>query len=96
MSAFGPKATSARLQDSLFSGFGGNHTHGMQFNFSRPMSPTEGNFSRRRRIIISEGQCVCRWHMTDALLNIAVFAVFVLCIVGFAMYGARNDRLKRN
>jgi hypothetical protein len=34
--------------------------------------------------------------MIDALLNVAVFAVLVLCIIVFGMYGARNERLGRN
>jgi len=34
--------------------------------------------------------------MIDALLNLAVFAVLVLCIIGFGVYGARKERLGRH
>ena len=44
-----------------------------------------------KRILVVEDQPDNRQIIRDM-----VFAVLVLRIMGFAMYGARNDRLRRN
>src|ERR1041384_196315 len=67
---------------------------GCNFNFPGSMSATEGNSSSQCRFILGEGHVW--WPMIDGLLYVAVFAVLVLCIIVFGMYGARNERLGRN
>jgi len=65
---------------------------GSQFNFTGPMSASEGNIFRLHQIMPMRGNAR-GGNMIDALFNIAVFAVLVLCIVGFSMYGnARTER----
>src|SRR5262249_1649118 len=58
------------------------HRHRTQFNFSGQCRLPKRVFLAGVRSLSARGNA-CRWRMIDALLNLAVFAVLVLCIIGF-------------